>query len=208
MPITESYLAQTKNLEEILTAIRHAQAPDKFTIKFLEHLGFQSKNDRTVIGMLKAMGFIDDLGAPRERYYQFLDEDIWARVLADGVREAYEDLFRINKDANTMTASQVKGKLKTLLQGSKGDAVLQKMTTTFTALCELADFSGESATDNGADKTVAVEHASETTAHLKQPASKPMSPLAFGYTINVNLPATRDQEVYNAIFRAIRENLS
>lgn len=31
--------------------------------------------------------------------------------------------------------------------------------------------------------------------------------LNLGYTINLNLPATSDAGVYNAIFRSLRENL-
>ena len=31
--------------------------------------------------------------------------------------------------------------------------------------------------------------------------------LKVGYTINLNLPETNDPEVFNAIFKALRENL-
>jgi hypothetical protein len=35
MAIATSYLAQVKNLESILDAVKHARAPDRFTNKFL-----------------------------------------------------------------------------------------------------------------------------------------------------------------------------
>jgi hypothetical protein len=31
--------------------------------------------------------------------------------------------------------------------------------------------------------------------------------VTLGYSINIELPATRDQQVYDAIFRALREHL-
>jgi hypothetical protein len=46
---------QAGNLGEILAAIRNAQAPERFTHKFLSDLGFRSTNDRPIIGMLKAL---------------------------------------------------------------------------------------------------------------------------------------------------------
>jgi hypothetical protein len=155
MAITTSYLAQVKNLESILDAVKHARAPDRFTNKFLSDLGFASTNDRPTIGMLKALGFLDDNGSPTQRYFDFLDEEHSGEILAQGIREAYEDLFKINKKANEMSAAAVKGKLKTLLQGSKRDAVLTKMASTFTALCKLANFS--KTTEETAAPTPAVE---------------------------------------------------
>ena len=40
MALSNAYLMTTKNLEKMLASIRNAQAPEKFTIKFLESLGF------------------------------------------------------------------------------------------------------------------------------------------------------------------------
>ena len=59
MALTTAYLTQTKNLEAILEAIRNAQAPEKFTSRFLVDLGFSSTNDRLMVGMLRALGFIE-----------------------------------------------------------------------------------------------------------------------------------------------------
>jgi hypothetical protein len=50
-----------------------AQAPQRFTQKFLENLGFPNTNDRAVINILKALGFLDDTGVPIKRYHQYLD---------------------------------------------------------------------------------------------------------------------------------------
>ncbi len=60
MALSNAYLMTSKNLEGIFAAIRNAQAPEKFTIKFLESLGFTATNDRLIIGVLKALGFLDE----------------------------------------------------------------------------------------------------------------------------------------------------
>lgn len=68
MAITNSYLTSTKNLESIINSVINAKAPERFTNKFLEDLGYKSSNDRLVIGMFKALGLLDDNGQPLQRY--------------------------------------------------------------------------------------------------------------------------------------------
>src|SRR5262249_20897294 len=111
-----------------------------FTLKFIEDLGFKSTNDRLFIPLLKALGFLDENGAPKQRYFDFLDDSQWQIVLADGIRDAYEDLFRLNKKAHAMSRSDLMGKLKSLTQGKYSDNVVNLMTKTFTELVKLADF--------------------------------------------------------------------
>ena len=67
MAITTSYLNSTKNLESILNSIIGARAPERFTSRFLEDLGFKSSSDRLIIGILKSLGFIDENGVPKLR---------------------------------------------------------------------------------------------------------------------------------------------
>lgn len=207
MAITEAYFTSSKNVKDIFTAITNAQAPEKFTQKFLYDLGFTAVSDRPFIQVLKALGFLDESGAPKQRYYDYLDEENSKTVLAQGIREAYGDLFTVNQKANEMTGEKVKGKLKSLLQGKKGEAVLTKMATTFTTLCSLADFGSIPKTLEKKSKPDVVKNPeSETPKGL---ADKKYSGegISLKYSINIELPTTRDQLVYDAIFRSIKENL-
>ena len=49
MPFQPPYLVAAKNLAPFLEALRHAQAPEKVTVRFIEQLGFKSTNDRLFI---------------------------------------------------------------------------------------------------------------------------------------------------------------
>ena len=97
MALTNSYLTSTKNLESIINSVINAKAPDRFTNKFLEDLGYKSSNDRLVVGMFKALGLLDDSGQPLQRYYEFLDQTQTGKILAIGIEEAYGDLFNLRK---------------------------------------------------------------------------------------------------------------
>jgi hypothetical protein len=126
MSLPTSYLTTTKNLPAILAAIKGAQAPDKFTQAFLESLEFKSTSDRLTIGVLKALGFIDDSGKPKDRYFRFLDQTQSEKVLAESIRDPYQDLFKVNTKAYEMSKQDVLNKLKTLGQGKISDSVRRR----------------------------------------------------------------------------------
>lgn len=134
MALPNAYLVTTKNLDAFLKSIQSAKAPERFTNKFLTQLDFTSTNDRLLIGVLKALKFIDENGVPTQRYFEFLDQGQSGRVLADGIRDAYSDLFNVNKNAQTLTVDEVRNKLKTLTLGQKSDNVVSLMANTFKAV--------------------------------------------------------------------------
>jgi hypothetical protein len=210
MALPEQYLVTTKNLDAFLNSILNAQAPSKFTNRFLEQLEFKSTNDRLFIGILKVLGFIDNNGIPQERYFKFLDQTQSKQILAEAIKEAYADLFTVNVRANEMTASEVKNKLKTLTQGSKSDAVLQWMASTFTALCKYADFSKQPAKELVAVKKEephAEEIPNSEDHKLTHQLINKQITTEMHYNIQIHLPETRDITVYDAIFKSLKEHL-
>jgi hypothetical protein len=114
MAMQPVYLVSVKNLARFLEALRHAQAPEKVALRFVEELGFTSTNDRLFIPLLKAMKFLDESGKPTARYHSFLDDTQWKQVLAEGIKDAYPDLFRVNRNAHTLPREQISGKIKSL----------------------------------------------------------------------------------------------
>ena len=91
-----------------MNSILNAKAPERFTTKFLEDLGFKSSTDRLIIGVL-SFGLLDDGSQPTQRYYEFLRSK---RVIAKGIQEAYEDLFNLRVDARYTNETNSKHLLK------------------------------------------------------------------------------------------------
>lgn len=212
MALPEQYLLTTKNLDAFFNSILTAQAPPKFTIKFLEQLEFKSTNDRLFIGVLKFLGFVDSNGIPQERYFKFLDQTQSKQVLADAIKEAYSDIFAVNTKANEMNANDVKNKLKTLTQGSKSDAVLGCMANTFTSLVKYADFSKHSLKEliplKKEDNHSQAEDIPNTNEqkHTHELINKKIT-TEMHYNIQIHLPETRDITVYDAIFKSLKDHL-
>jgi hypothetical protein len=210
MSLPTSYLTSTKNLADILAAMQSAQAPKKFTHTFLQGLGYKGSSDRLIIGVLKALGFLNANGEPTQRYFAFLDQSQSARVLGDAVQEAYADLYQVNTKAHELSATEVKNKLKTLTQGQSSDSVLDKMAMTFKALASQSDFTGPSRSSSAFIEPPTV------TAHESKPveatlASREQShPIRLGglvYNIQIHLPETRDTAVYDALFKSLKEHI-
>lgn len=119
MALPNSYTLKTGAIPAYFEAILNAEAPDRVSQKFLEGIGLNSSNDRLLIGILKELGFLNTDGAPQDRYYLFLDRSNSARVLAEGIRDAYSDLFAVNTTAHKLNADQAFNKLRTLYKGEK-----------------------------------------------------------------------------------------
>lgn len=210
MALPEQYLMTTKNLDSIFGSILNAQAPAKFTNKFLEQLEFKSTNDRLFIGVLKFLEFIDSSGIPQDRYFKFLDKTQSKQILAEAIKDAYSDLFTVNVKANEMSSADVKNKLKTLTQGSKSDTILGCMANTFTALVKYADFSKQIPKEL-ALKKVEPEiyentNQSEPQKMTHELINKKIT-TEMHYNIQIHLPETRDIAVYDAIFKSLKEHL-
>lgn len=208
MALPTAYLTSFKNAEPIFKAIQAAQAPPRFTQKFLEGLGFPNANDRMMINVLKALGFLDDTGVPTSMYHEYLDQTQSALVLATGIRSAYADLYSVNREAHSMTAAEVKNKLKTLSAGKFTDRVLTQMSGTFAALAKLADFSQAPGAVDALDEA---ENEAEAASVLgTDPLPKHVSSPRIGglvYNINLHLPDSRDPAVYDALFKSLKQHL-
>jgi hypothetical protein len=212
MSLTDTYLVTSKNLESFFNALQSAQAPEKFTYKFMESLEFTSSNDRLLLKLLKALALIDDSGTPTQLYYDFLDQTQSRIVVAKAVREAYGDLFAINKKANELSLDEVQNKLKTLTQGKKSENVLRWMANTFKALCDYADWQGLEQQAAGGTQPPP-EPAREDVPRIPPTERDLEAPHAKGaktelhYNIQIHLPESRDAAVYDAIFQSLRKHL-
>lgn len=218
MALPDSYTQKPGAITAYFEAMLDAEAPERFTTRFLESLEFKSTNDRLLTNVLKELGFIDTDGIPKDRYFEFLDRTKAEGVVAQGIREAYSDLFAINKQAEDLSTEEVKNKLRTLYKGTKKDNTIGRIASTFTALCDYADFStaGKTASKPKEEKKVAdskdhPEEKPEASQNVKNDGGisfkSNLSVDALQYHINIVLPESREQAVYDAIFKSLRDHL-
>jgi hypothetical protein len=214
MSLPTAYLTSQKNFDGILAAIQAAKAPPKFTQQFLLDLGFKSTSDRLAINVLKGIGFLSGDGVPTQRYFEYLDQTQASRVMAEGVMEAYADLFAVNTKAQTMSRADLKNKMRTLSQGKLTDSVLDKLAMTFMALVKHADFDAVKADTvdpggpgNGDDGGDGDGHESGGDGDGGEAPGRRLVVDGLIYNIQIQLPESRDPKVYDALFESLKKHL-
>ena len=121
----------------------------------------------------------------------------------------------MNTKANEFTVQDAKNKLRALYAGKKTDLVIGNIAKTFRALCDYADFSGAPSArqerrpaDEAAEEGQTEQEPTPRTAHDETPPpTGKIKVSGLQYHINIVLPETRDQAVFDAIFKALREHL-
>lgn len=209
MSLPTSYMTGSfTKIPQYFDTILTAKAPDKFTAKFMADLGFTSSNDRQFVNVLKAIGFLDDSGTPTERYFKFLDQSFSKQMVAEGVKEAYADLFALNTSANKMTKAEVEGKFKTMTNGSKESSTIGHMASTFINLCGYADWT-EIQSSSSQDLPQNVDFAQNDNSRISSSDYHSVKEhgIDLNYDIHIHLPATRDQAVYDALFASLTKHL-
>lgn len=203
MALSSSWVQAANRLPDVFAKIRDGQAPSQVTQQLLKDWGFSSSSDRAIIPLLKSLDFLTPTGQPTQRYHDYRDHSRSKAVMADALRAAYHDIFLIKANPTKSDQSSVTGKFKSFHNTS--DDVAQRMSKTFFALLDLADMSGKVSTE-----TPPVSPSHENHSHApaaKAPQQSMNHPLAgLHYNVQIHLPATKDVEVYNAIFKSLREH--
>lgn len=205
MALADSYVQTYGQLPEVFKRLSEGQAPDKFTRQYLKDLGFTASSFHAVIPLLKTLGFLASDGSPTARYHEYRDHSQSRAVLGQALRGAYGDIFTIKTNPTQADRPLIEGKFKSTHNIS--ERVAQLMASTFFSLLALADIQSPSLRAKAATKSdteiesmplpVGVQRESVATSHRP----------TLHYNIQIHLPATKDVEVFNAIFKSLREHL-
>lgn len=199
------YVENSGKIAEFFKRITEAQVPPKVTLDFVyTQLGLKSTSFRAMIPLLKKLGFIDDASIPTPFYREYRDPMKSKIVMAQQLKKTYKEIFATNEYAQKLRRDDVISKLNTVLGTPSDDKYTPKVASTFLALCNLADFENAETTE-----PISMPILSEPSKNGEPMRSyeKTLGRLGISYTINLNLPATTDIEVFNAIFKALKENL-
>jgi len=122
--------------------------------------------------------------------------------MGEALREAYADLFLIKEHPTPADKEAIEGKFKSFHNAS--DNVASLMSKTFYALLSLADLSKKGAASPSVKET---DKKTEIKTPLPPPSQNGLGASGLHYNIQIHLPATKDIEVYNSIFKSLREHL-
>jgi len=204
MALTDAYTIAVGRVPDLFSKIRDGQAPEIFSVQLLKDWGFTSSNDRAAIPILKELGFLSSDGKPTARYHDYRNHARSKIVMAQALRDAYSDLFLIKEHPTKADKDAIEGKFKSYHNVS--DNVANYMAKTFFALLDLSDMTAETASESPRPP-IAGDIRQPDVIEMPGPASRIPAPSGLYYNIQIHLPPTKDVEVYNAIFKSIKEHL-
>jgi len=199
------YVLTAPSLKRFFGHIQSAGVPDNVTLKYLEKVGFKSKNDRYIIGVLKYLHFLDSSGVPTNLWQAYRSKTKAPAVLASSIRNAYTDLFKTFPDAHRKDNEALRNYFSAHTRVA--ERTLGAIVMTFKALCEFADFEAEAskaviATEGGGKVVGGVADVSLPRVSRAEPLVPPIN-----INIQLQLPATNDGSIYEKLFAALKKHL-
>lgn len=203
------YSTSVGTLENMLEKIKTASVPDRFTQDFVStKLAMKGGTAASCIPFLKKMGFVASDGTPTDLYKEFRNPKKSRIAVGKAFKKLYQKLYEMNEYVHDATDQDVLGLIVECTGGEKDSATTKYTLSTLNMLRRISDFDSEDEIDIEVSETL-----NSRTASI-QPNTQPthqfqIAPpqqhggkgINLSYTINLNLPATKDIEVFNAIFK-------
>lgn len=199
------YLQAPGNIKRVLDKIQQATTPPKFTQDFLATtLDMSGGAARPIIPFFKRAEFLSSDGTPTELYKQFKNPSARGAAAAQGLRNAYSALYEVNEYVHDAKDPDLKGLILQVTGLEEDSKLVGAMVSSFKTFREYADFDADAVAPSEGNEG----HSDGNGAlGMQQRLTLPQGNVQLGYTINLNLPATTDIAVFNAIFKSLREHL-
>lgn len=202
------YMLRISTLSKVLEKIKTAGVPERFTQDFLgTKLGFKGGTSQAVIPFLKKIGFLGSDGSPTELYKRFRNPAHSGFAMTAAVKQGYKTLYEMNEYVHDASEQTLKGLVVQATGAEPDSRVVTAIVGSFKALKAFANFEQVDDDEESGVATAAVFELPEPPSH--QPVASPFAKSGFNlaYTINLNLPATTDIAVFDAIFKSLKEHL-
>jgi hypothetical protein len=198
------YLASPGSIKTALERIRSAATPERVTVDFITtKLQIKGGTGFAILPYLKKIGFVATTGQPTDLYKQFRNRATAGAAVAEAIKIGYKELQQVNEYFYELDDKKL---LDLIIQVTGADAKSPVAKMTLSTLKSLKSFADFDVAKAAASPAISKE-VSPHVEHIESHARTDRLGLNLSYTINLNLPATSDQAVFNAIFRSLKEHL-
>jgi hypothetical protein len=192
------YTTVPGKIADLFTKIKQTGIPPKLNPQWLQSVGFKSSNDRSLLTVLRIVGFADS-DSPTDLWKQYRGQG-GKQVLAQGIREGYAELFSTYPHAHDCSKEDLQNFFST--RSAAGKQAITKTISTFQELCRLADFSASPSEDEAVEKEQDTKPRDVGAREMKSPRD-----FAININIQLTLPETTDEKVYEALFLSMKKHL-
>jgi len=199
------YVLIPNKIGPLFDQLRKVNKPTKVSQTWLQGNGFTSKNARALIGLLKALEYIDGSGAPTPAYNELKASDDQRRAsIGRQMTVAYKevfDQFPVDHISGALAREELSNFVRPKV--SAGAPTVKNIVSTFFALKALAKFDGQPVA------AVASQPVTRATSAPAAASTRNAGGDAVNVTINLSLeiPPTGDADVYDKLFAAMAKHL-
>jgi hypothetical protein len=205
------YVTAPGNIDRALRTIQSAATPPTVSQDFVKTiLNIPGGSGNQITSFLKKIGFVNLDGSPSETYKQFRNPSTAGKAAAEALKVGYAPLYTRNEYMHQLSDDRLRGLI--IEETGQGDdsSVVSLILAAIKAIKKFANWSRGSADQTPPPQPSLPAPVLETSRHeaprAHQDPTKKVG-LNLSYTINLNLPATSDVAVFNAIFKSLKENL-
>jgi hypothetical protein len=208
------YMNSTGLISKIFEKISDAQKPERFTTYYLASvLGYGSGSARPIIPLLKRLNFLQADGTPTQLYTRFRNPSERGPAILEALKAGYPELYARNEYAHVLSKDKLRDLVVEVTGLERDNQIVAYVVSTFQAVKAAGGVNentriGAEPTGNGLESPLPVN----PPAPFERPdfgvhRNGQEIGMNLSYTINLNLPPSTDPEVFNAIFKALKEHL-
>jgi len=195
-----AYTTIVDKLRDFIKKLQQVGKPAKVDWRYVQSLGYKSSNARPFPRILRMIGLIDAGGQPTDRWTALREADGGPARLGSYIKEAYCDLFDVYPDAHRQGTEVLANFFRA--RTGVGERAIQAIVGTFQTVCSFASFEAAPAPEEAPD--VPVE---EQAVRLEKPLRLAPGGLTVNVNIQLELPATTDEDVYERLFSAMERHI-
>lgn len=203
------YITAPGNIDKALEGIKAAATPERVSQDFVKTiLKIKGGSGDQVTSFLKKIGFANSDGTPSKIYTRFRNNSTSGFAAAEALRLGYAPLYKRNEFMHELDDQALKGLIIEETGQEKDSSVVNLVFTAIKTLKKFASWEKEAnAPDPDFEKPPARPLPRYTPDENQNKNQGNNLGLNLSYTINLNLPATSDIAVFNAIFKSLKDNL-
>ncbi|WP_186190466.1 DUF5343 domain-containing protein [Burkholderia gladioli] len=215
------YVTATGNVDKALSAIKQAATPTSVSQDFVKTvLNIRGGSGNQITSFLRKIGFAGADGTPTSIYTRFRSTDSEASggAAAEALKIGYSALYKRNEYMHQLSDEKLKGLIIEETGAGGESSVVNLIINCIKSIKKYANFDITNTTTI-TEPRAEIGFINNNPNHLRErdkeqggangsaPSQDSSIGLNLSYTINLNLPATSDIAVFNAIFKSLKENL-
>lgn len=204
------YVTAPGNVTKALNGIADAATPDRVSQDFVkEILKVPGGSGDQMTSYLKKMGLANSDGTPTSLYKKFRNPDTRGIAAAEALKKGYSEIYKRNEYAHELADTKLKGLIIEITGLEHDSPTVSNTASCFKHFKTFANFHQEDVVPKVVEQAPKEEpnYSSQIPSQIQLPPTQQGVGLNLAYTINLNLPATSDIAVFNAIFKSLKENL-